>query len=163
MNNKTIILIAICIILFGGCREDNGELAPPESKLEGINGAWELETIQMTDELQPRSNAVDVTEYMLGSDPAWVTFNNSDFTFSLDQGDSRIFLPESGDWQFDDDLYPTMVILDHQLGTDSTILQRTVRPSDPILSIKYIRPSEDCNRFAGLKGTTGYIYSFKRQ
>ena len=166
MKNRNYIVLICCLLLgLYACEDskDNKEIGAPLSQLEGINDNWQLESIKQIDELAG-DNEIDVTDILLGTTPAVITFNSTDFTFSTDKGTSKIYFPESGNWTFDNNEFPTQILV--PVGGENLILDMItpVRPEvDRILEFKYVRPFGDCQSFEGERGAVAYQYRFVRQ
>lgn len=155
----------ILLALLPACQKDNiPPLGTPYSQVTGISDNWKLTGIVQVDELTGGTlRQLDVSSLLLGSNPATAVFSASDRTFSAAANDSRIYLPGSGTWAFDDDTYPTRLILTDGNGNVSELpLQRPVRERvDQNLVIKFTRPIGDCAELEK-PGAVSYIYTFTR-
>lgn len=161
---RLILFLAVAALL-PACQKDNiPPLGTPYSQVQGINDNWKLTGIIQVDELTGGTfRQLDVSGLLLGSNPATANFNASDRTFSASANDSRIYLPASGTWAFDDDTYPTRLILTDGGGNVSELpLQRPVRERvDQNLVVKFTRPIGDCAEIEK-PGAVSYIYTFTR-
>ncbi len=155
------------LLLFTQCKEEIKPIGEPFSQLEGINDTWQLISIEQTDELDKGdANPLDVSAIMMGSQPARITFNSSDFTYSLAPGTMRNFFPTSGSWFFDDNDYPAAVTLENTGEQFELKLQAPIRreSGEDELIIKYIRPIGNCVELEnGLTGAVAYQYTFLRE
>lgn len=153
------------LALLPACQKDNiPPLGTPYSQVEGINDDWKLVGILQVDELTGGTlRQLDVSSLLLGGNPATATFSSGDRTFSATPNDSRIYLPSSGTWAFDDDTYPTKLILTDGNGNVSELpLQRPARERvDQNLVVKFTRPIGDCADIEK-PGAVSYIYTFTR-
>lgn len=167
MKNKILkIVLFLPLCLFFACEQMNEpELGVPFSKVEGINDQWILESIVQVDLLTSASqNSVDVTRIMLGDDPAEIEFSSADFTFDLDAKSSKIFLPESGSWSFDNNDFPSLINMESQGQSTSLSLLAPVRAEvDEYLYFQYTRPIGDCAVLEEGEGAVAYKYRFKRK
>ncbi len=158
------ILLAL---LFTQCKEELKPIGEPFSQLEGINDTWQLTSIEQIDELDKGDNApLDVSNIMMGTQAAIMTFNSSDFTYTLTPGTMRNFFPTNGTWFFDDNDFPAVITLENSGAQFECKLQAPIRreSGEDELVIKYIRPIGNCTVLEdGLKGAVGYQYRFMRQ
>lgn len=150
-------LAIVLLILAAGCEETTYEFGEPFSKLEGINGSFELTSVIQADERSTAlDNTLDISEFFIGAEPAVLTFNGSDFSYTLSPGTAPNFLGDTiGSWKFDDNEYPTEI----QLGTTDPVLlemNRTIRTIDNTLEFRITR---FCSGEAGVS----YNYVFTRQ
>lgn len=151
------LLILIPGLLFGSCEEQTYEFGEPFSKLQGINGTFVLSAVSQIDERTTAlDNSLDISDFFIGVTPAVISFNSTDFTYTLNSGTSPNFLGEnSGSWRFDDNEFPTEI----QLGSGnptSLLLNRTIREIDNTLEFQV---SRFCSGTAGVS----YRYIFTRQ
>lgn len=151
------LLSALLLILVAGCEETTFEFGEPFSKLEGISGEFVLTSVIQADERTTAlDNTFDISEFFIGSDPAVLSFNGSDFSYKLSPGSAPNFLGDTiGTWKFDDNEFPTEI----QLGTTDPVLlelNRTIRTIDNTLEFRITR---FCSGEAGVS----YNYVFTRQ
>jgi len=159
MTNRIYILwiLAGLLLMLSACEEENYQFGEPFSKIEGINGSFILTSVIQSDERSTAlENTRDISEFFIGSEPAVINFNGSDFTYTLEAGTAPNFLGGSGgSWKFDDNEFPTEI----QLGSGSPIilsLNRTIREIDNTLEFRLTR---FCSGEAGVS----YNYVFTRQ
>lgn len=159
MTNRLYIIFVLSgfLLLLTACEQQTYEFGEPFSKLEGINGSFALTSVVQVDERSTLlDNTRDISAFFIGSEPAVISFNSTDFTYSLTPGTAPNFLGEtSGSWQFDDNDFPTEI----QLGTANPLvlgLNRTIREIDNTLEFRLTR---FCSGTAGVS----YNYVFTRQ
>lgn len=163
------IYLSVALLVVGASACQNNDLPPlgePFSQVEGINGNWELVSVMQLDEINGDADEpFDVSNLMIGNQAATLTFRSSERSFSAQTGDSRLFIPETGSWAFDDDKYPTKVMLDGGGSSQFELaLQAPVREQvDEFLIYKYIRPLGDCVADIEQAGAISYIYKFQRK
>jgi hypothetical protein len=161
---KALALIAVLTVSFSACEQSIPPIGEPFGKLEGINGTWVLNKVTQTDELTlSLNNSIDVSAVFIGNDPTVLTFNSSDFTYTITNGTPPEFLGTSGTWSFENESdpalnndYPTHLILNSGGNTLSLPLNRTVRIIDNTLEFNLPRT---CNGKLGMS----YNYVFARQ
>lgn len=152
------LLILLCLSVFiGACEEDTYEFGEPFSKVEGINGSFVLtQVIQVDERTTNFDNTFEISEFFIGSEPAVISFNGTDFTYSLTPGTAPNFLgATSGSWKFDNNEFPTRI----ELGTSNPVilnLSKTIRSIDNTLEFSFTR---SCSGTAGVS----YNYIFTRQ
>lgn len=151
------LLFAGLLIIFAGCKEDIYEFGEPFSKIEGINGSFVLSKVLQVDERTTAlDNTFDISEFFIGSEPAKLSFNGSDFSYSLSPGTAPNFLGDTlGSWKFDDNEFPTEITL----GTTDAVtlkLNRTIREIDNTLEF-------NVTRFCGGTPGVSYQYVFTRE
>ena len=164
MKRYPILLILAFVFIVQSCTKDEPVIGEAFSHVKGISDTWVLTSIQQTDELA-ESAPLDVTEVMLGADPSTIVFNEADRSYTLTNGSSIQYLPASGKWAFDDDNYPSNVVLTSGTNTYTLNLQKPIREKvDNSLEFKYIRPIGDCATLdKGKLGAVGYIYKYDRK
>lgn len=141
----------------GACEDETYEFGEPFSKIEGITGEFILTKVIQADERSTNlDNTFDISEFFIGSTPAVLSFNGSDFSYTLSPGTAPNFLGgTSGSWKFDDNDFPTQILLGS--GTPVILdLDRTIRSIDNTLEF---RVSRYCSGKAGVS----YQYVFTRQ
>ncbi len=164
MKRYLILIILAFAFIMQTCTKKEPLIGEAFSHVKGISDTWLLTNVKQTDEIA-ESAALDVSDVMLGTDPSKIVFNEADRTYTLTSGTSIQYIPSSGTWAFDDDNYPTNVILTSGGNTYTLNLQKPVREKvDDILEFKYIRPIGDCVVLDKNKvGAVGYIYTYERK
>lgn len=164
INQLNILLVLLALLfLISSCKEDSKPIGDPLSQINGIVDTWRLNNVNQVDELNDKSNNfIDVSTIMMGSDAAEITFN-ADKSFTLNPGTIRNFFPIDGSWAFDDDDYPSQIILTDTNGETILDMLSPVRENvDNRLEVKYIRPINDCADLEGKRGAISYEYYFER-
>lgn len=158
MKNKTSysLLLLAALLIWAGCKEPVYEFGEVPSKLEGINDSWELVEVVQVDKLTLSvDSTLEVTSMFLGGSPVKMTFNSTDFTYTLEAGSGPDFLGGSGSWSFDDNDFPSEIRLTTGGEVINLRMLRTVRPNDPTLEFQI-------GRGCGDSYSVGYNYKFVR-
>jgi len=101
---------------------------------------------------------LDVSDVLLTSLPMEIIFNKTASSFSIDAGNgSEMFTATNGTWKFDNNDYPSYVILNEGTAQQMNVkLIRPVRLQDRYLILKI-------NKFRGGKRTVCYHLWFERK
>ena len=168
LNN--ILFLALLVgglLLYNACDNDGDyELGTPFSQVEGINGSWTLVQVEQFDEVLGDEDAqLDVSALMIGSQPAEVSFQSGDRSFSVTPGSTKVFFPQDGSWAFDNEEFPERLQLTKDGSMTDLKLEAPVRANvDDFLIFRYTRPIADCVELEdGKLGAISYIYKFERQ
>lgn len=139
-----------------GCKPEELTLDPAPSKLEGINDTFTLTSVvQVDNNAAPGTLAeYDVSGVYIGLTPATIAFNSTDLTFSYTTGSSLDFIGTAGSFAFDNDDYPTTIVMNNGVDTYDLVLVQTIRPQDEFLEVELAR---SCG-----SGATSYRYKFQR-
>ena len=165
MKSKLFVGIFAAALMFGfqGCKPEKKELGPKSSQLDGINGSWVLTRTDQIDvnvqlAFTESDTLLDVSEVLLNSTPMEITFDKSSMLFNITSGNgSEMFLANTGAWKFDNNDYPSYVILNEGNVQQMNIkLIRPVRLQDRYLILKI-------NKFRGGKRTVCYHLWFERK
>jgi hypothetical protein len=140
-------------LVVAGCKPESPVLDPAPSKLEGINDTFTLVEVMQVDYNGIGLTELDVSGIFIGSTPATIAFNSGDKTFTYNTGTSLDFLGSGGSWAFDNDDYPTKLMMTSGADQYDLVLVRTIRPQEQFLEVELTRP---CG------GATGYRYKFAR-
>ncbi len=164
--HKISFSLLVLAFAFNACTpEEIPPIGEPFSQVRGINGNWKLVEVIQVDELKAGSgNRLDVSEILIGAQPAMINFSSSDFKFTVTPGSSKVYFPLNGNWAFDDNDFPTVINL--TVNNDVFPLQMfsPVREFvDKSLRVKYIRPFCPGVSVSGKTGAVSYIYTFERQ
>lgn len=159
MNMKQILtfFIAAMVLLAPACKKET-TLNPAPSKIEGLAASWVLVQASQVDELSLIKETADITDfYATGAAMPNITFN-SNFTFTSDNtGVAKTHFGNSGTWAFDNNDYPTKIILTYTGGgTDDLPLGATIRTTDKRLKIKQ---TINC----GTDAVFSYLLEFERK
>lgn len=124
MKNINVIgstLMLIGLLVFG-CKkpyDDSKEVASPitspEKIAEALNGTWKMTTALQIDEKSLVRESMDISDFLTaenGQVPN-INFNTIDSTFSVDTTNLvlNLFVLSNGKWSFDDNRYPSKIIL----------------------------------------------------
>lgn len=134
---KGCILLAVLIL--AGCGKDEPiPIGEPSSKLEGINDEFVLDRVMFIDNLTPfDDNTLDVSETFIGDEPLTISFNANELTYSVVPGTSLNFFGETGNWNFDNNDFPSYIHFEQGNSEDMlrATLLRTIRSQDEQLQI----------------------------
>lgn len=165
MKNKLFVCIFAAALMLGfqGCKPEKKELGPKSSQLDGINGSWVLTRTDQIDvnvqlAFTESDTLLDVSEVLLNSTPMEINFNKESMLFNITAGNgSEMFKSDIGAWKFDNNDYPSYVILnDGNVQQMNLKLIRPVRLQDRYLILKI-------NKFRGGKRTVCYHLWFERK
>jgi len=166
---KSRYLILVCltlgVVFLSQCKKQTYTLDPPPSKIEGLNGDWSLFSVIQVDEISLSKGERNISEFYIGPDSTdlmQVTFNSSNFTFTITPGAiGRNYLPSSGSWSFDNNDYPQFIYLTDDMGITTTLkLQGPTRPQDTVLKFSFQR---SCVIDGEETEYVGYRYEFNRE
>ena len=153
------LLFVLCVFfLITSCSEEKEYiLQPAPSKIEGLADEWELKTIYQIDRSQKlilEPVPFDVTNVLLANGATASASFTAQKTYTLNLGDMPNYIgTTTGSWAFDDELYPSKIILN---GLDTLALLKPTRPIDKILSVEVVRTC------AGVP-TVAYQFDFERK
>lgn len=160
---KTILYTAIAVLVGAmtlvACQKKEYTIGAPASKVEGINGVWQINEVHQVDETSPVRESMDLSSYFLnpGTTPLEIEFIGNDFTYVVEANGSKNPFGPSGDWEFDNIDYPTYVHMYSSEGDTLTLkLGQTIRPSDAQLLLDHQRLCSDLPVLT-------YQYTFNRQ
>ena len=165
MKNKLFVGIFAAALMLGfqGCKPEKKELGPKSSQLDGINGSWVLTRTDQIDvnvqlAFTESDTLLDVSEVLLNSTPMEINFNKESMLFNITAGNgSEMFKADIGSWKFDNNDYPSYVILNEGNVQQMNLkLIRPVRLQDRYLILKI-------NKFRGGKRTVCYHLWFERK
>lgn len=129
----------LAVLIVAGCGKDEPvPIGEPSSKLEGINDEFVLSQVLFIDNLTPfDDNTLDVSETFIGDEPLTISFNADALSYSVNAGSSLNFFGESGNWNFDNNDFPSYLDFDqgNSSGMLRTTLLRTIRTQDDQLQI----------------------------
>jgi hypothetical protein len=154
-----LALTAVAIVTVTACQKKEYTIGDPVSKVEGIDGTWQVSTVFQVDETSPVRESMDLSTYFVvpGTAPLEITFDGQKFTYVVDANGAQNPFGPSGDWEFDNIDYPTYVHL-YSSESDTIILKlgQTIRPSDSQLLL-------DQQRLCDVTPIITYQYTFNRQ
>lgn len=165
LNKSALLLLCLGLCLSACQPDDIPPIGEPLSQVRGINGKWRLTNVVQVDELKTGSgNRLDVSDVLLGAQPAVIEFNSNDFKFEVTPGSSKIYFPISGTWAFDDNDFPTVINLTvHNAAYPLQMFSPVREFVDNTMRVKYIRPFCPGVSVDGKTGAVSYIYTFERQ
>jgi len=153
-NMKKQLIITLSILaLFStnACKKEKLELEPPSSKVEGISDTWVLKEVTQVDEANPLFPEMEVSEAFIGNQALEMSFESTNFTYSVEEGDSPNYFGTNGTWSFDNNEYPTLVNIVHDGKEEVLQLLRTVRTVDQTFEFQYFRTCENGKRVVSYK------------
>lgn len=157
---KNLLLIAgLFLLVQTACKDDIKELAPPASKVEGIKASWVLDKCILIDEQSLTRESNDITAFVSanGNAKSNITFTETNYTVDTAGLVYNVFESASGTWAFDNNSYPTKIILTPNNGNAFELpLGGPVRPTDAFLRIKKMVNCGTANAFS-------YNFSFIRK
>ncbi len=155
---KLLVPALLMIVVFiSGCKKPQElPIGEPYSQVEGIQGTFRLSKVEQIDEITLNlDKTLDVSEVFLGGNPMEITFNAENVT--INANDTPDYFSNGAatlTWKFDDNQFPTKVIINN--GDAEWSLLSPIRTSDNILAFKVSR------FYRGKKAIT-YNFSFERQ
>lgn len=141
-TQKSIIALLAFALLLPACKEKiEGEIGEPYDKVAGMNGTWELTNFIQKDLNNPVKEERDLSSFYIqgGITPLQLTFDSNDRSYDVALELGKNYFGTGGTWAFDDDLYPSIVILFDETDTLQFDLGRMVRTFDNTLSIELPR------------------------
>jgi hypothetical protein len=121
INLFGLIILSVVFIVFG-CKKPydySKEVAEPISSPEKIaaalNGSWKMNTAIQIDEKSLVKESMNIADFLTaesGQVPN-ISFNTVDSTFTVDTASLvlNLFVLSNGKWSFDDNRYPSKIIL----------------------------------------------------
>ncbi len=164
MKIYKVLSILLGIVLISSCKKEEFNIGTPYSKVKGISAHWVLKEVWQADEIA-ETPPLNVSSVMVGDVPSTLSFTDQGRNYSMDPGSSVQYIPVSGTWSFDDEEYPTQVVLNNNGENYTLHLKKPVRELvDTTLEFQYIRPIGNCVSLSGGKtGAVSYIYKYIRQ
>ncbi len=160
---KKIVFVGILTILIASCKPDiKGELGESFSKVDGINGSWQLTTFHQRDENNPIKEVRDLSEYYLvpGEQPTQIVFHKDSFTYEVVPGPGRNFFGTHGNWRFDNNQAPSYIYLENATDTLRLTLGSMPRAFENLLTLELPRYCTDAQ---GVQTpTVTYIFTIQR-
>lgn len=141
-TQKSLIALLAFALLLPACKEKiEGEIGEPYDKVAGMNGTWELTNFIQKDLNNPIKEERDLSSFYIqdGITPLQLTFDSNDRSYDVALEVGKNYFGTGGTWGFDDDLYPSNVILFDDTDTLQFDLGRMVRTFDNTLSIELPR------------------------
>ena len=168
LNMKNLSILSLIFVLFlTACKDDVPPLGDYPSKLEGIQGNWELTVVEQRDEKIPfeSQKTRDVSSVFTSvTNPTTMSFDTLTWSFTYDAGDNPALIPSGGTWAFVNTEFPEyskefpdQIMFEESNGFQTFYdLQSPVRPQDQYLSFRL-----DKNCFVDPDGIA-YIFKFER-
>lgn len=158
---KTTFYLAICLLVLGGCKEDEAEIGEPYNKIEGLTATdWVLAEVFLVDEGNPAKPERNISDQVISSGTPLILSFDKDGDFTADSENS--FFPINGTWSFDNDNAPKKIILVAPDGTPTDApLGGPTRISDTQLKLNFVKRS--CPDGAEVKAVLGYRLVFNRK
>lgn len=153
----------IMVITIASCKpEIKGEQGDSFNKAEGMNGSWQLSSFSQRDENNPIKEIRDLSEYYIvpGDESTKISFNSSDFSYSVEPGPGRNFFGTGGTWRFDNNTAPSFVYLQNADDTLEIKLGSMPRMFDQQLSLELPRYCIGTNNIR--TPTVTYIFNIQR-
>ena len=152
---KLSFLFSLILISFFSCKEDELSIGPPSSKMEGIHDNFRLIEVIQVDELSSNKDEWDVSEVYIGNPVAEIAFDTLSFTYEFNPGSALNYIGTDGSWTFDDNQFPTKIIIDTGGYLMDLPLLRTIRAVDNHLMFQVSRNCSGNNNIS-------YKYKFER-
>lgn len=161
-KNHIILTVLLIAIGFVACKKTiEGELGEPFDKVKGLSGTWELAKFEQQDLNNPIQETRDLSSFYIDGQvtPLQITFGSDrSYDVALEMG--KNYFGTEGTWSFDDEDYPSFLILDTGADTLEYNLGAVVREFDNTLQIDYLRGCEDSN--GNFTETVVYKFIFNR-
>lgn len=142
IEKKILIVLAIASLAINACKKEYEDIGTPASKIEGVTSKWVLTTFKMTDKGGILDEQMDMTDYYTNNSQMpniTFTINGADTTFTCDTAGVilNLFKVANGRWRFDDNNYPTKILLlaDDKSAITEFNLLAPIRKFDNTLSI----------------------------
>jgi hypothetical protein len=163
MIRKIAFSILAASLLLVGCKpEPKGEVGTPFDKVAGFSGTWKITSFTQQDLNNPIKETRDLSDFYVveGEEPIALTFN-SDKTYSVQLGPGKNYFGEGGSWSFDNNDYPSFLLLYTATDTLQLSLGSVVREFDNDLSLRLPRTCTDSE--GNVTNTVIYSFNFARQ
>jgi hypothetical protein len=161
-TNKIYVLLAIIGTMVAACKKEYKEIGDIPSKVDGITATWVLSSCKSVDKASIVEESLDITTFFYSKNKLPnITFvmEGSLGTYSCDTSNVayQFFGGTRGTWQFDNNEFPTKVILSPTGSTETIVFPMvgTIRPTDTYLQL-------DKSVSCGGKETSVYRLSFTR-
>jgi hypothetical protein len=165
---KKSIFIFSCVLLimatwFVSCKKkETKPIGEPFSKLEGIQGEWEIKSVIQIDEQTPLKDQLNLDRFYTQNPDSLmsVSFDSKNLTYSVVEGNGKNFFGPGGNWEFDNPNFPSKVILYSNLGdTIESTLGKTIRKIDTQLDLNF---SRYCGSIGDQTAVVTYVFQFNR-
>ena len=160
----SILFILLGVLSLSSCKKTiEGELGEPFDKVSGMAGTWQLTTFSQTDLNNPIQEKRDLSRFYIkdGITPLEITFTKAGRTYETDIEFGKNYFGTSGTWGFDNEEYPSYLLLYGETDTLQFNLGSVVRSFDQTMSIELPRGCS-LNK-ADAVPTVVYTFEFTRQ
>lgn len=159
---ESIFLIILFLLCFTCKKEEAPPIGDSYSQVKGIQDDWLLTKVEIVDEVADPETAIDVSDLMVGATPSEIHFTAD--TYTINPGTSRHFIPFTGSWRFNDNQYPTeLILIDNTIEITLNHLKPVREIVDHILQYKFLRLGDVCAREYQGKAVASYIYTYYRK
>jgi hypothetical protein len=161
---RLLAMLPLFALLLNGCKENiEGELGESYDKVAGMNGTWELTKFSQIDLNNPIKEERDLTEFYIidGITPMQIIFDSNEKSYEVLISAGRNYFGPSGTWTFDDNEYPSFLLMDDGTTERSFELGRVVREFDNSLVIDLRRGCSDAD--GNFVETVVYHFEFTRK
>jgi hypothetical protein len=142
MKKHIIIGLTLAVMAVSSCRKEYKEIGDVPSKVDGITASWSLSGCEVVDKGGIIEETLDITPFFRTQSKMPninFTMESGVGTYTCDTSNIafQFFGGVGGKWRFDNDNYPTKLIITPNGGTESTILAlaSTIRPTDTYLKL----------------------------
>lgn len=116
IDKKIVVVLAMLAITTIACKKEYEDIGLPPSKLEGLTSKWVLSTFFINDKAGIVEEKMDMTDYYTsGTALPNITFSilAEDTLFTCDTTglELNLFDIDNGRWRFDDNNFPTKIII----------------------------------------------------
>lgn len=161
---KQIIILSLLVGFAGvlslvSCEKEVYEIGTETSKLDGIQGTWEIVAVTQIDEASPLKDEMDLSRFFIipGEPVLSISFDSENLLYNTTSGGGKNPFGEKGSWAFDDVRYPSYVSLYSDMGDTIVMgLGQTIKPTDTQL---YLNQQKSCEQTIVLT----YQYIFNRK
>ena len=124
IEKKILVVLAILSLTINACKKEYDDIGLPPSKIEGLTSKWVLSTFNVTDKGGIIDEQMDMTDYYSSSSSMpniSFTITGTDTTFACDTTGVilNLFGSVNGRWRFDNNDYPTKIML---MSDDKSVL-----------------------------------------
>jgi hypothetical protein len=155
---KNIFLAVLALVVITSCSKEP-ELGPEPNRFEGLSGSWTLQRVVQVDFTDPANRTRDISRFFLAEDEGTnqvITFNRSDRSFTVSEGaKGPNLLGESGTWSFDDERFPTRIVVSRNGDVSEWRLNGPARPQDRTLRFSVVNQCDGDDY-------VGYRFEFNR-
>jgi hypothetical protein len=143
MKKKVLIMgYVLALFMLSACRKEYKEIGDLPSKVDGLTASWVLSSCEVLDKGGIIEETIDVTPFFQTKSKlpnVSFTMESGVGTYSCDTSNIafQFFGGTAGKWRFDNEQYPTKIILIPNGGVESIVLPlgSTIRPTDTYLKL----------------------------